>query len=97
MVRAMTVTVLIVATATGCAGLDPVQPASGGTWYVGYHTGWGRYNQTEEMNKAIKAASDYCLARGQHMSVIDAQSRPGGLRVSYASVHFRCMPQISEQ
>jgi hypothetical protein len=82
--------VLSVTTALGCTGLDPVQPASGGTWYVGYHTGWGRYDESEEMNKAMKAASDYCLGRGQHMVVIDTQARPGGLRMSYASVHFRC-------
>ena len=90
-----TFSVVTVATALGCTGLDPVQPASGGSWYVGYHTGWGPYNEADEMSKAIKAASDFCLARGQHMSVIDSHSRPGGVSMSYASVHFRCTTQPS--
>jgi hypothetical protein len=97
MVSATMVIVVTVTTALGCTGLDPVQRGSGGTWYVGYHTGWGRYNEAEEMNTAMKAACDYCLERGQHMGVIDTQARPGGLRMSYAVVHFRCTPEASGQ
>jgi len=96
-VSALTIIAVIVTTAAGCTGLDPVQPASGGTWTVGYHTGWGRYSVSEEMNHAMKAASDYCLARGQQMGVIDTEARDGGLRMSYASVHFRCTAQTAEQ
>jgi hypothetical protein len=95
-VSAIMVIVVTVTTVLGCTGLGPVQPMSGGTWHVDYHTGWGRYDETEEMNRAMKAASDYCLGRGQNMDVIDTQSRPGGLRMSYASVHFRCTPETSD-
>jgi len=80
--------VTVIAT-PGCTGLDPIQPASDGTWYVGSHTGWGSHGETSDKSKAIKAASDFCLARGQHMVMLDAHAK-NDLAMSSASVHFKC-------
>ena len=85
----MVILPVILTQASGC-GLTPVQVESDDTYHVEYSSGMGAANETDEKNKAIKAAADYCTARGKHMRVIDASSRPGGLRFSYGKVHFAC-------
>src|SRR5215831_5130552 len=74
----------------GCAETGPVQPARDGTYTVASNSGLGRYSETDEPNKAMKAATDYCNQFGMHMHALDTTSRPGRLRVSYAVVTFKC-------
>lgn len=83
---------LIAAVVTGCAEVTAVRPAEGGTLTVASNSGLGRTSTELELNKAIKAANDYCSALGQQTSIVNGTTRPGSLgRVAVGRVNFRCV------
>ena len=82
----------IAAAAAGCAEVSAVQPVVGGTYTVSSNSSLRASDPNVELNKAIKAATDYCSSFGQKMRIIDSHTKPNRLGTpAVGSVHFRCV------
>jgi hypothetical protein len=74
---------------TGCGGITAVTPAKDDTLTVA-SSSFRPSTGEVELRQAMKAAIDYCSARGLHMHIVDTTSK-SGVRESSGRVYFRCV------
>lgn len=76
----------------GCADTSKVEPWRDGGFTVISNSSVGASSSAAELNKTAKAAINYCNARGLRMSIVNTDTRSGGVAtVAYGRVYFRCV------